>query len=92
MSVEVCCDFCGKQIPIEQVDFDDGFGPTDCICIKRTKELNTRKLFPQLCESCADKLDEVVRLARETWLKEIDIAHRNQTLNDVRRSLLGSKG
>ena len=92
MSVKICCDFCEKPIPIEEIDFDDGYGPVDAYCVKRTKELNTRKLFPCLCESCAEKLDKVISLARETWLKEIDISHRNQTLNDARRKLLGSKG
>lgn len=87
MAVKVVCDFCGKPLP--RVITDDGLEYTKYYT---TNELNTRSLFPCLCESCAEKLDRIVILARKTWLKEIDISVRNSRINAVRRELLGTKG
>ena len=86
MSVKACCDFCDKPIKIDVVD---GIYYTK---YARSKNPTTRKLFSILCEDCAEKLDQVVDLARETWLKEIDISYRNQMINKARRELLGTNG
>ena len=53
MSVRFCCDFCGK--PLEKNE--RGY------ITYSTKRLDTRKMFPSLCKSCADKLDTVIERA-----------------------------
>ena len=57
-----------------------------------TKELNTRKIFPNLCESCATKLDEALKYARGEWIKQLNISSRNAEINKERREKLGTKG
>ena len=86
MSVKACCDFCDKPLRIDVVD---GLYFTK---FARSKNPTTRKVFSILCEDCAEKLDQVVELAKETWLKEIDISCRNTAINKARRELLGSNG
>ena len=44
MSIKICCDFCDK--PLEIVEEADGL---DYIEYHYTKELNTTKIFPNLC-------------------------------------------
>jgi hypothetical protein len=86
MSMKVCCDFCDRPIPTEIC------GPVETLKAARTKNVNTRRLCHHLCEDCAFKLDEVVRLAKNEWLKEIDISSRNAAINSARREALGTKG
>lgn len=86
MSVKTCCDFCDKPLRIDVVD---GLYFTK---FARSKNPIIRKSYRILCEDCAEKLDQVVDLARETWLKEIDISYRNQAVNRARRELLGTDG
>ena len=90
MSVKYCCDFCERPMKMETVDTD--YGPVEATKVARTKEVNTRRIFPQLCEDCAGKLDEVVRLAKDEWVKQIDISSRNAAINSARREALGTKG
>lgn len=45
-----------------------------------TKRLNTRKLLPHLCKSCAE------------WMSQAEIADRVTKLNQERREKLGAKG
>lgn len=82
MSVKVCCDFCDK--PLKYID--------GRFVLYYTKELNTRKLLPHLCEKCAKGLDQMVSLAKDEWLKQIDISVRNGMINEERREKLGTNG
>ena len=86
MSVRVVCDVCERPIPIE------ARWPEDFLQNGYTRDVNTRKLFPHLCKSCASKIDEAVSLAKDEWLKQIDISDRNSRINAARRELLGTKG
>lgn len=86
MAIRVICDVCERPIPIEKR------WPEDMLENSYTHELNTRKLFPHLCKSCASKIDEAVRLAKDEWLKQIDISDRNSRINAARKELLGTKG
>lgn len=86
MSVRVVCDVCERPIPIEKR------WPEDFLQNGYTREVNTRKLFPHLCKSCALKIDEAVSLAKVEWLKQIDISDRNSRINALRREVLGTKG
>lgn len=61
MSVKIRCDFCDKPLVIDE----------EKLIFKTytTKELNTKKMFPNLCENCAMKLDDALRYARGEWAK-----------------------
>lgn len=90
MALKVCCDFCGRALDTFVMDTD--YGPVDVPKSFRTENVNTRRLFRHLCKDCADKLDEVVRLAKDEWIKQIDISSRNAAINSARREALGTKG
>lgn len=69
MSIKFCCDFCDKPLEIADVDVVDvdrveGVYYAKYYVTKDTKELNTTKIFPNLCENCATKLDDTLRYAR----------------------------
>ena len=87
MSIKFCCDFCDKPLP-EIGLYDE----VPCIKFYRTKELNTTKIFPNLCESCATKLDEALEYARSEWITQLNISSRNAEINKERRDKLGTKG
>ena len=87
MSVKFCCDFCDKTLP--EIGLYDEI---PCIKFYRTKELNTTKIFPNLCENCATKLDEALKYARGEWIKQLNISSRNTEINKERRKKLGTKG
>ena len=89
MSVRICCDFCDKPLSLET---GEGGCLAGTLRYFYTHEVNTHKLFPHLCESCALKIDEAVCLAKNEWLKQIDISDRNSRINAARRELLGTKG
>ena len=93
MSVELCCDFCGRPLPKIMVEIQgDGFGESAHANIYFTKELNTKRLYPHLCENCAMKLDEALKYARGEWIKQLNISSRNAEINKERREKLGTKG
>ena len=54
MAVAVVCDFCNRPL-----DVVDGAYKT-----YRTKEVNTKDILPCLCETCANKLDEIIAESR----------------------------
>ena len=87
MSIKFCCDFCDKPLP--EIGLYDEI---PCIKFYRTKELNTAKIFPNLCENCATKLDETLKYARGEWIKQLNISYRNAEINKERRDKLGTKG
>lgn len=43
------CDFCDRPLELEDGRY----------VIYRTKQINTRKLLPHLCKTCAEKLDDI---------------------------------
>ena len=50
MTVKAACDFCDRPLK----ENEHGYTTYS------TKRLNTRKMFPKLCKSCADKLDMLI--------------------------------
>lgn len=86
MSLRVICDLCDRPITVED-NGQDVF-----VRDKHTLEVNTTKLFPHLCERCASKIDMAVLLAKQEWLKQVDISDRNSRINTLRRNALGTKG
>ena len=87
MSIQFCCDFCDKPLP--EIGLYDEI---PCIKFYRTKELNTTKIFPNLCENCASKIDQVLVFAKDEWIKQLNISSRNAEINKERREKLGTKG
>ena len=89
MSIKICCDFCDKPLEIVESERADG-----CSYAKyyATKELNTTKIFPNLCENCAMKLDDALKYARGEWIKQLNISSRNAEINKERRERLGTEG
>ena len=77
------CDFCNQPM---QEDEDNN------VLIFRTKEIDTRKLFPHLCKNCADKLDKTMLLCKKKWIDDGDKIAQIAKRNAERRELLGTKG
>lgn len=82
MAVKPVCDFCDKPLERE----DDG----DRYIIYKTKVIDTRKILPHLCKSCAEKLDDI--FARFYVPKRMDLLEKATELNKARRERLGTKG
>ena len=87
MSIKISCDFCDK--PLEIVEEAGGI---DYIKYYFTKELNTTKIFSNLCENCATKLDETLKYAMGEWIKQLNMSSRNAEINKERREKLRTKG
>lgn len=79
---QVLCDFCGNPLPVE-----DG-----SVKLHRTKEWDTRLIFPHLCEKCAAKIDYVLLAEKNDAIKRGEISIKNTKLNAERRERLGTKG
>lgn len=83
VEMSVFCDFCGKRMPGDS---------NNNVKLFHTKEINTRKLFPHLCENCANKLDEAVRFGTSQLVTKSELAARMAKINAERRERLGMKG
>ena len=82
MSIMMLCDFCDRPLEREERGY----------VIYHTKNLNTRKMFPSLCKSCANKLDTVIELAEDVTRERCqDFGHWTK-INKARREQLGTKG
>ena len=79
----VLCDVCERPLPIE-----DG----NTVKLHRTKEWDTRILFPHLCECCALKIDNALLKMKEGVTYKREILNRNAKINEERRKKLNSKG
>lgn len=83
LKLTVYCDFCNQPMPEDEKDVIKGF---------KTKELDTKELFPHLCENCATKLDKVALLCRKNMLNEGNLVADMAKRNAERRELLGTRG
>lgn len=84
MAVKVVCDFCNRPL-----EFDLECGS---YVLYRTKQIDTRKLLPHLCKTCAEKLDDILIESRTRLMSQAEIADRVTKLNHERREKLGTKG
>ena len=73
------CDFCGLSISDEKFVF-------------HTMKRNTKKIFPHLCESCADKLDYLFEELEKQDLEYIDMVRARHKINELRKTNLNTKG
>lgn len=86
VEMRTLCDFCNQPMPVVDIE---GF---DTVELFRTKEIDTKKLFPHLCKNCADKLDKTMLLCKKRWLEEGDAVAAIAKRNAERRELLRTKG
>ena len=77
------CDFCEQPIPDDK---------NNVVQLHRTRAIETRKLFPHLCERCARNIDTAVEFDRKQHVKKSELAARMAKINAERRERLGSKG
>ena len=78
----IACDVCGLELPANG----------DTVLTHRTKEVNTKDIYPHLCKNCADKIDNAIRLGREQSVKKNEIMAKYQKINAERKKQLGSEG
>ena len=84
MAVKVVCDFCDRPL-----EFDQERGG---YVLYQTKQIDTRKLLPHLCKTCAEKLDDILIESRTRLMSRAEIIKRVTKLNRERREKLGTKG
>lgn len=84
MAIKVVCDFCDRPL-----EFDQERGS---YVLYRTKQIDTRKLLPHLCKTCAEKLDDILIESRTRLMSRAEIIKRVTKLNRERREKLGTKG
>lgn len=83
----ILCDFCDHPIP-EKID-ENGYR---YVSMNRTKEWETSKLFPCLCERCATKLDRAFKDLKDGMVKREETLIKYKQVNDERRKRLGTEG
>lgn len=86
MSLGYWCDICGLPLKLEYIDYMHTYKTY------RTKEWDTKSLYPCLCESCAGKLDAAIKKVKDEAVLNNLIAARNTKLNAERKQKLGTKG
>lgn len=80
MAVKIVCDFCDKPLEFDGERFT----------IYKTRRVNTLALFPHLCKSCADKLDDI--FASLEMVKQRERIEKMKEVNQARRERLGTNG
>lgn len=80
MAVKIVCDFCDKPLECEDERY----------IIYRTKQIDTWHIFPHLCRSCAEKLDDIFAILYTPT--RTDLLEKATELNKARRERLGTKG
>ena len=82
IETQVICDFCEKPLPKDGND----------VMLHYTKEMNTRLMFPHLCEKCAGKIDMILAEYKLQAYKQRRICGLNAVVNAERREKLGTNG
>ena len=88
---QVICDFCGKPFRHNKRAHPNSKEVT-VTGFARTKEWDTRDLFPHLCEGCAGKLDVALAACKNGMTKQALLADQFGKLNAERREKLGTNG
>lgn len=91
MAVRYCCDWCDKQLPVT-ITGEDGVDKKITAELYFPREINVRRYFPHLCESCARKIDIVIGLSQERAIMNGSVGSVYAELNRERREKLGTKG
>lgn len=88
---QLVCDFCGKPFRNHKRCYDNSKEVT-VMGLARTKEWNTKELFPHLCQSCANKLDLALAACKNGMTVQALLTEQYRKINDARREELGSNG
>lgn len=88
---QVLCDFCGKPFRHNKRCHDNTKEVT-VTGFARTKEWDTKELFPHLCEGCAGKLDLALAACKNGMTTQTLLAEHYRKINDARREKLGTDG
>lgn len=91
MAVRYCCDWCDKQLPVT-ITGVDGVDKKITAELHFPREINVREYFPHLCQSCARKIDMIVRLNHLSRVRSGEVMSAYAELNKERREKLGTKG
>ena len=82
----ILCDFCDQPLPVETIE------GLDCAKYYVTKEWDTRKRFPCLCERCATKLDQAFSDMKNGMTHRRQLLIKFKQVNDERRKRLATDG
>ena len=88
---QVLCDVCGRPFRFNERCRDQAKEVT-VVGLSRTKEWDTRALFPHLCEGCATKIDLALSDCKNGLTNRARLAAKYKELNDERREKLGTNG
>lgn len=95
------CNVCGRPLAVHIADPKAlGLGDVDFLPDEeleflgryRTKEWNTRDLFPSLCETCACAIDRALLKMKTDMCHREAMLMKYKALNVERRERLGTKG
>ena len=88
--VELFCDVCGVELTTFKVT-DDG-EELQIHSVYTTKNADTKKIFPHLCERCASKLDYLFEKLKEQENERINMISRRWEINKRRKKIFNTKG
>ena len=92
--IELFCDICGKSLT-ETVSTVTGLGEEIFYQkhkVYTTLKCDTKKIFPHLCDCCAEKLDYMFEKLEEREKKKFDFIKQRQLINLERRKRFNTKG
>ena len=88
---QVLCDFCGRPFRTNKRCRDNAKEVT-VTGFSRTKEWDTRDLFPHLCEGCATKLDLALARCKNGICPKDVLLEKYKQINEERKKKLGTNG
>ena len=88
---QVLCDVCGRPFRHNKRCRDQSKEVT-VIGMSRTKEWDTRSLFPHLCEGCAAKIDLALAAQKNGLETRRILLERFREVNEERKEKLGTNG
>lgn len=88
---QVLCDVCGRPFRFNKRCRDQSKEVT-VIGLSRTKEWDTRSLFPHLCEGCAAKIDLALAAQKNGLDTRRILLERFHEINEERKERLGTNG
>lgn len=79
----VICDFCERPLPEDE---------NKNIYLHRTEQFNTSRLFPHMCESCANKIDSILIDFKLDMAHKAGLASKFAQINEERKVQWGTEG
>ena len=88
---QILCDVCGRPFRFHERCRDQSKEVT-VVGLSRTKEWDTRSLFPHLCKGCAAKIDLALAAQKNGLDTRRILLERFREINEERKEKLGTKG